>query len=152
MKNLKVKTVLFSLLAMTAVAIFLTSCEQEEVLSTDLHEVSNNLIDLPLDGIETQIIEDTNLIEDRASCNCSRIHTSRRTSSSSYLYCHNGAPVKEFILQTSNGQPVDSKESSTYYTYFSGLQSGHCYRFQVRMTCPDGSYYCSSWKYFVQPY
>jgi len=41
MKNLKVKSILFSLLAMMAVAVFLTSCEQIELTSTVLEEEVN---------------------------------------------------------------------------------------------------------------
>jgi len=36
MKNLKVKNILFSLLAMMAVAIFLTSCEREPIVEDDI--------------------------------------------------------------------------------------------------------------------
>ncbi len=44
MKTLKVKSILFSLLAMMAVAVFLTSCEQEEIITNTVVSTEDVLL------------------------------------------------------------------------------------------------------------
>jgi len=49
MKILKIKLGLFSLLAILAVSVFLTSCEQEEINIAEDTLVTDNLLELPND-------------------------------------------------------------------------------------------------------
>jgi len=58
MKTLKVKSIFFSLMALMAVAVFMTSCEQENVLSSDVVE------GIELDGTNLVVTEPINIIEE----------------------------------------------------------------------------------------
>jgi len=53
MKTLKVKSILFSLLAIIAVAVFMTSCERESIVEEDLDGWRTS----PLDNIDDELAE-----------------------------------------------------------------------------------------------
>jgi len=56
MKNLKVKSILFSLLAVMAVAIFMTSCGQEEIITNEIESNSTELTERLADNTNFQEI------------------------------------------------------------------------------------------------
>jgi len=86
MKNLKVKSILFSLLAMMTVAVFLTSCEQGEVITDEIDNLSSiyetdsfiefdDLMELPeglpedvKNAIESELNNSNQDVESRACC------------------------------------------------------------------------------------
>jgi len=94
MKNLKVKSILFSLLAMMAVAVSMTSCQQEEVLVQDFDTITSiydedsfiefdDLADLPeglpedvQNAIESSLIDLDQDLESRACCKISSFYFS----------------------------------------------------------------------------
>jgi len=94
MKTLKVKSILFSLLAVMAVAVFLTSCGQEEVITDEIDQLSgiyetdsfiefNDLAELPedlpedvRDAIESELNNSNQDVESRTCCNISSFYFS----------------------------------------------------------------------------
>jgi len=66
MKNLQIKSKLLGLLFMFIASIFVTSCEQSEViLDNDFTETNSDIITYPSVVIDPDIVEYTNIIIDR---------------------------------------------------------------------------------------
>jgi len=166
MKTLKVKSILFSLLAMTAVAVFMTSCERESIVEDDIQGWKTSALDdetpsfipasesespdLNIDEIINQLNNesaDNNTVDDRCPCGVNLINdvTPPNWNGDTNLINLNiqydiksGAQVRVFhYLRLANGWAYQG-----YDTIYSGGYSGGCAEKSVNMSTgqiPDGT-------------
>jgi len=158
MKNLRAKSILFSLMAMMAVAVFLTSCEQESISNDDIEDLSFVAVDDANDDDTTESVEayvfktgdldgngeiilqpaddiGNDLIQER-SCSstiqASQINFTEASCTSFYAYAygHNGY-LKKFKLFSLNGSPPWTKFTYGYYVRFEDLHPNTWYRVEI---------------------
>lgn len=127
-----------------AFTLCLFSCEHQEILPDEVAPPLTE--DILMQSTENDI--DERSIPD---CWCKYRSASRRTSSSSYVYCYgyNGIS-KEYTLADMQGKVLQTKYSSNYFVYFSGLQSGKKYKYRTYTHCNRPRY--SPWTTFTQKY
>jgi len=134
MKNLKVKSILFSLMAMMAVAVFLTSCEQTSIEDTiiDMNiqsdEASTSPEDLPVSpedvwaavNGETSSSDINNIEEDIESRACTKIWSIEQnhvtwTSTPQYaLWIYHYNSNGNFISYTRKDVPYCTTRTRSY--------------------------------------
>ncbi len=140
MKTLKVKSILFSLLTVMAIAVLMTSCEQDAVVIEELEGLKSVKVDdnngmtaediqppLTLEELsaiwkEAEQIEGDNIEERSSSCKCKRVYASRRNNTSSYVYCQrwqdSGADEVIYTLKEGNTNGGFFAIESDYYAIF----------------------------------
>jgi len=157
MKILKLKSILFSLMAILMVTTFLSSCEKEIIIEEDVEGVKEIIIEEDLDGFKEIIIEDdvdgvkelvdeeysSNLVA-KASCPVPPsnglwyyANPNQCTSVSAYSFFNNHR--KQFFLYDSNWNFIAKKTTNTSTAIFTGLQPGTQYFFKVRNICGRGN-------------
>lgn len=133
MKNLRVKSILFSLLAMMAVAVFMTSCEQtEEIIEAEnitAYDITNLPDDLPSpeEVLEWSLNETTDNEEDVALrsgiCGCSRVVRYKTNGSNHTIdwYSQNNLALFIYHYRRSDNRylgrtRIDPNTSSCHFT------------------------------------
>ncbi len=135
MKTLKVKSILFSLLAIMAVAVLMTSCEQE---LDSLEQDTSFIVQPPL--ADKEVSSETDFLKG----SCSTIPSSKhkytyRNCTSKYVYAFGtSGQNKRFELYQYGVGKVDEVESSNYYAVFYNLQDGAQYQYKAIRLCPGG--------------
>ncbi len=131
-------------------SLLLTSCGQQEVPT----EVADEPLGLEI-GFEPEVLtEERDAAEDFEripSCWCRHRGVSRRTSTSSYVYCYGytGIP-KTYYLANSSGTVLQQKSTSHYNVQFSGLQTGTTYKYRTLTYCNPSKPTYSPWTTFKQ--
>jgi len=142
MKNTSMKNTLLIAVILLIISMVLVSCEQQDML--------NNSAETPLD---IELVSENIDMDERSvpSCWCQHRGASRRSSSSSYVYCYGYDGLdKTYILADEQGNVLQTKYSQIYFVYFTGLQSGKKYRYRTYTSCNRPRY--SPWTYFTQDY
>jgi len=158
MKALKVKSVLFSLLTMLVVVVFMTSCEQELIVEekieglnqSELEEViSPPLTPEELNAVWSELEQDEeNIVERNSNCACKRVYATRRSSTSSYVYCQRWQDSSSMAVEYKVGS--STKYRKRYYETFTGLTPGQNYNYRARLWCNNGQEFTSSYYCFIQ--
>ncbi len=143
MKNFQ-KTSLLTFAMLLVMSLFIFSCEPSEAIDEEVTPALTEEVLL----MSVKEVDSQNRIPD---CWCKYRHASRRTSTSSYVYCYgyNGI-AKNYILADTQGNVLQTKSTSNYFTYFSGLQSGKTYKYRTYTSCNRPRY--SPWTTFTQSY
>lgn len=151
MKNTNVKSILFSLFAMLAVALAITACTS----STEFEEIvlAPQSIDYSPENTNG-MTSDNETIESRSDCHfCSHLGASERTATSSYVYCYgNTGYRKTFRLAEIRGgsfAEIDRKTTTSYNTWFDNLTPGKEYCYNVITECPNITISHKKWTCFT---
>lgn len=133
------KNIILSPIILLIISIILISCEQQEALPHDIAPTNTQLVSENIDMDERSV----------PSCWCQHRGASRRSSSSSYVYCYGYQGLnKTYILTDEQGNNMRTKHSTNYFVYFSGLQSGKKYKYRTYTQCDRPRY--SPWTTFTQ--
>jgi len=152
---------LFSILGLMTILLIFTSCQKEDNVILDTESVSDELITPPLTPEELDIVwedmesNENNVIESRTNCGCKRFHASRRTNTSSYIYCqryqdNNSDGNVIYFLAENDGPNNHAIRESNYYTIFYGLTSGSEYKAKAIINCTDGDTFRTDFYFFTQ--
>jgi len=148
MKTTQIKGILVCFMAILSISIAMISCQQQEVISSD---VEQPLTYGDYDTSESQTIENGDIESRIPDCWCQHRGASRRSSSSSYVYCYGYDGLnKTYILTDEHGNNERTEYSTNYFVSFSGLQSGKKYKYRTYTACERPRY--SPWTTFTQAY
>lgn len=146
MKTIQIKGILVGLITILSISVAMISCEQQEVISSDIEQP---LAYQDYNTSENQTIENGNIESRIPSCWCKHRGASRKSSSSSYVYCYGYDGInKTYILTDEQGNNIQTKHSTNYFVSFSGLQSGKKYKYRTYTYCNRPRY--SPWTTFTQ--
>lgn len=149
MNKSKLSIVLFSIAMLFTISMISTSCEQKEAIIDQLEEqVDNPIAEEELAHLVPTEREEN--YERIPECWCKYRSASRRTSSSSYVYCYGYTGIdKTYYLEDMYGNSKGSKFSPFYNVYFTGLNAGQKYRYRTLTNCPKKPVF-SPWTTFTQ--
>lgn len=135
MKTLKVKSLLFSLLAIMTVAVFMTSCGQEEAIIEDgVDTLLTSELILDIDNLpeEFQVIEltDGNTIDERSCCTINSLNVTANQTSANYTV----EPNRSFYLSYKCGNTyLGTLQIHNYKNYCRTINLTHFHNY----TCYD---------------
>lgn len=154
MKILKLKNLVFSLMAIMTLSILMISCEQEPlgiveddidgIRPAELHDINGTIDEANTARLESEVMPPLpEAVMDgeelRNSCpmmSLSGMNQTVRSCTSTYVYGYGATGHdKIYRLYGDYNEPVRVKITDSYYAAFTGLEEGKAYHYNVRTIC-----------------
>lgn len=156
MRSIKFKRFYLPMLSMFIFTMLITSCEKEINNNAELNEVIEPPLTLEeLDAIWGEQPNGEN-IESRTNCKCESVYASRRTLTTSYVYCkkwHVDSPGPVTYVLTGyepGNQYSDNIHITNYWSVFGGFEPGVEYILEIFLPCNGGVWFKSKGYKFTQ--